>query len=71
MVVQAAGMGVQHGNGPRRALQVFVVEAEGPHRLPGALDERAIERALMGEGEGAKLRRQGEGEKEVLAGTGP
>ena len=67
MVVQAAGMGVQDGNRPGRALQVLVVEAEGPHRLPGALDERAIERALMGEGEGAKLRRQGERQQEVLA----
>ncbi len=68
VVVQAAGMGVQHGHGAGRPLKLLVVAAEGQQRLPGALHQQTIERLLMGKGQRAKFRRQGEGQQEVRAG---
>jgi len=68
VIVQAAGMGMEHRHGAGRALKLLVVAAEGQQRLPGALHQQAIERLWMGQGQGAKFRRQGEGQQEVRAG---
>ena len=55
VVVQAAGMGVQHGDGAGRTLKVLVVAAEGQQRLPGRTASADHRVCADGPGPGAEI----------------
>jgi hypothetical protein len=60
-------MGVQHRHSAGAALQLFVVPAEGAHRFPRAFKQQRVQRALVPPGQFPELRRQGEGQHEIVA----
>ncbi len=62
VVVEAARMGMQHGDGAGGALKLAVIEAEGAHGRPTALHHQVIEGALMAPGQSPQLGREGEGQ---------
>ena len=66
MKLQLARVRMQHHNGAGRAPQLFVVAAEGAHRLPGAAQEQLVDDALVRPGERPEFGRQGEGQQKVL-----
>ena len=67
MVVEAAGMGMQHGDGAGRAPDLAVIAAEGAQGGPTAPHHQVIEGALMAPGRPPQLGREGEGQQEVVA----
>lgn len=68
MVAQAPAVSMQHCGHAHLAPQVLGVEFELLKRLGGGAKQRLIEGALMLPGELTKLRRQGEGDQEVVHG---
>ncbi len=66
VVVESPGVGVQHRHRAGRALQLFVVPAEGAQRCPSAVEQDGVERALMLPGQRLQFCRQGECEQEVV-----
>jgi hypothetical protein len=53
MEVQAPVVGVQHAHRAGGGAQLRVIAAEGGQRVPGALHQQRIDRALVGPGQAA------------------
>ena len=51
VIVQPAGAGVQHRDGPRGALQLFVILAERTQRLPPAAQQQVVDHCLIRPGQ--------------------
>ena len=68
MKLQLARVRMQHRDGAGCAPQLFVVLAEGAHRLPGAAHEQIVDDALVRKDERPEFRGQGEGQEKVLGG---
>ena len=66
MKLQLARVRMQHRNGAGRAPKLFVVLAEGAHRLPGAAHEQLVDDALVCPGQRPEFGGQGEGQQKVL-----
>ena len=66
VVVQSAGMGMQHTGHADLATELFGVESEVFQDLSGSGHQQAVEGFLMAPSEGAQLRRQGKGHHKVL-----
>lgn len=68
VAIEAARVRVQHRRRARRALEVFVIAAEGAQRLPTATYQQVVDDARVRKGQRPELGRHGEGEQEVLGG---
>ena len=66
MKLQLARVRMQHRNGAGRAPKLFVVPAEGAHRLPATAQEQFVGDALVRPGQRPEFGGQGEGQQEVL-----
>jgi hypothetical protein len=64
--VQPPRVGVQHRDGAGRALQWFVMLAEGAHRLPSAAHEQIVDDARVRPAQRPEFGRQGKGQQKVL-----
>ena len=62
VIVEVAGMGVQHANGPGLALKLFVVAGEGLQGFPSAACQQVVDDTLMLPSQGPELFGQGEGD---------
>ena len=68
MVVQAPGVGMQHRDRSGGALQPPIVAGEGVEGFPTALQQRAVDRALVKPRQFPQFGRNGEGHQEVVGG---
>lgn len=66
VVVEAACVRVQHGDGSGRALQLPVVPAEAVHRFPGAAHQEVEDDIGAGRRESAQMGGQGKGQQKIV-----
>lgn len=66
VMLEPARVGVEYGNGPGRALRLFVVAAGRAYRLPGAAPEPVANDLGVYRSETAPFGRQGEGQQEII-----
>ena len=66
VVIQAPGVGVQHGRRTWPPLKLLVVLTEGVNRLPDASGHQGIDRALVLPCQRSELLRQGKGQQEIV-----
>jgi len=71
VIIEAAGMGVQHRDGAGFSLKLSVVLRKGFDRLPATTNHQVIQRALLLPGQRSELFRQREGQQKIRGGHLP
>ena len=66
VVIQPPRVGVQHRDGTGHTLQLFVIVAEGAHRLPSAAQEQIVDDARVRPAQRPEFGGQGKGQQKVL-----
>ena len=65
VIVEPAGVGMQHRSGTGGALQLLVVSAEGAHRLPTAAHQQVVNQTLVRKRQHPELGRQRERDQKI------